>query len=272
MTNLPNSVEYKQQIAASFDKMADYDNDYTYHRAKRLVELAQLETGQTVLDVATGTGIAAMAAAHLVGPEGKVVGVDIAPSMLERARQKIAAAGLHNIELIEKDVDYIDFANESFDIILCSSSIMWLSNIPAAFSNWHRWLTKNGVVAFSCYAETSFMISVVVNFFAKHGISLPNCNEPLGTVEKCHQLLGDAGFSNIAIETEQLGSYLSISKAKNYWTPHKAWMTPGGNPLLQLSQEQLAKLKVAYDAEIESLATAEGVWEDIKIFYVISRS
>ena len=118
-----NLTEYKQQVTDFFDSRTNYDNDFTYRRAIPLVELAQLQKGQTVLDVATGTGIVAIAAANIVGTEGKVVGVDISPGMLSQARRKIEAAGIQNIELIETDADYLNFGDQSFDAILCSSSI-----------------------------------------------------------------------------------------------------------------------------------------------------
>lgn len=269
---MSHQTEYKQQVTAFFDSRTSYDNDLTYRRAIRLVELAPLQKGQRVLDVATGTGIVAIAAAQIVGSQGKVVGVDISPGMLEQARRKIAAAGLPNIELIEADADYFNFSDESFDVILCSSSIGWLSNIPAALRNWYRWLKTGGLVGFSCYSETSFMTAILVRVCDRvSGISLPNWNEPLGTPEKCDKLLREAGFQNVEIKTEQLGEYISLDNAKNWWQGDNVWINPRGNPLSQLSQEQLEKLKAVYDAEVETLATDRGIWHDITTFFVISR-
>ena len=59
MPSPSDPIEYKQRLAASFDVRTDYDDNYTRRRALQLVELAQLEHGQMVLDLATGTGIAA---------------------------------------------------------------------------------------------------------------------------------------------------------------------------------------------------------------------
>lgn len=270
MTQQTSSIKYKQQVTAFFDTRTSYDNDFTYRRAVPVVELAQLQRGQQVLDVATGTGILAIAAARIVGSEGKVVGVDISPGMLSQARRKIEAAGLQNIEVIEADAEELNFSDESFDAILCSSSIVWLSNIPAALHNWYRFLKKGGLVSFSCYSETSFMTPVVVRVCAKvYGISLANWNELLGTPEKCHQLLQDAGFQDIEVKTEQLGEYISLGDAKKCWIGDGNWINPRGNPLSQLSKEQLERLKASYDAEVETLATDKGVWHDITTFFVI---
>ena len=104
------------------------------------------------------------------------------------------------------------------------------------------------------------------------GISLPNWNEPLGTAQKCHKLMREAGFQDIEVKTEQFGEYLSLSEAKKWWKGDPVWINPRGNPLSQLSQEQLERLKAAYDAEIETLATDKGIWHDITTFFVNGRN
>ncbi len=183
-----NLNEYKQQIRAVYDARTTYDNDITYRRAIPLIELVQLQSGQQILDIATGTAIIAIAAAEIVGTQGKVIGVDFSPGMLAQARQKIAAAGLQNLELIEADAENITFEDESFDAIFCATAIVLLGDIPAAFRNWYRWLKPGGLVAFSCWSITSFFTPIIVKVCAKYGYELPNLHKPLGTKEKCYTL------------------------------------------------------------------------------------
>lgn len=266
MTQQTNLNEYKQEIRAFYDARTNYDNDFTYRRAIPLVELAHLQPGQHILDVATGTGIIAIAAAEKVGSEGKVIGVDFTPGMLEQARRKIAAAGLQNIELIEADAEAISFNDESFNAIFCATAIVLLSDIPAALGNWYRFLKKGGIVAFSCWSTTSFFTPVIIKVCAKYGFSLPNLHEPLGNPEKCYTLLQEVGFQDIEIKTEQFGSYLSLDEAKNFWKGK--WLHPNGHPLLQLSDEKIEQLKAEFRAEVERLATDKGVWHEITTFFV----
>jgi len=261
--------EYKQEILDFYQARTSYDNDFTYRRAIPLVELAQLQPGQHILDVATGTGIVAIAASEVVGSEGKVIGVDFTPGMLEQARRKIEAAGLENIELIEADVEAIAFEDERFDAIFCATAIVLLSNIPAALQNWYRWLKNGGVVAFSCWSTTSFFTPVITKVCAKYGFSLPNLHEPLGNPEKCYTLLQEIGFHDIAIKTEQYGSYLSLDEAKNYWKGK--WLYANGHPLLHLSEAQIEQLKAEFQVEIETLATEQGVWHENTTFFVIGK-
>ena len=67
---------YKQQILNDFNNRPDYENEFHKQAATRLVELAKVRSGQQVLDIATGTGLAAIAAAEAVGSAGSVLGTD----------------------------------------------------------------------------------------------------------------------------------------------------------------------------------------------------
>jgi arsenite methyltransferase len=265
------SDNYKQQITEFFNYRQQYDNDFTYNRAIKLVECVELLPGETILDVATGTAIVAIAASQIIGEEGKVIGVDISPVMLAQAQAKIAEQKITNIELIEADIDSLDFSENSFDTIFCSSSVPWFTDIPGTFSNWYRWLKPGGKIAFSCYSEKSFLTPIIVELCQEIcKIKLPDWNSITGTPEKCQQLLATVGFENIVVKQEQLGHYLTIEEAKNTWQGDRIWINPQGNPLLNLSDQQLADLKSVYDGKIEQLVTEKGVWEDITIFYVLA--
>ncbi len=260
--------EYKQEVIAFYEARTNYDNDFTYRRALPLIQLAHLQPRQQVLDIATGTGIVAIAASQIVGSEGKVIGVDFTPGMLNQARQKIAAAGLHNIEMIEADAETITFEHERFDVIFCATAIVLLSDIPAALRHWYRWLKQGGRVAFSCWSQTSFFTPIITKVCAKYGFDLPNLHEPLGSPEKCYTLLEEIGFKDIEIKTEQFGSYLSLDDAKNFW--QGKWLHPQ-NPLRQLSSQEIDQLIAAYRLEIETLVTHQGVWSEMTTFFVTGK-
>lgn len=268
MVNQPNIDNYKQRVIADFNSRTNYDNDLRYRLANPLVELAQLQNGQKILDVATGTGIVAIAAAKIVGNQGKIIGVDISTGMLSQAQQKIAAASLQNIELIEADADYLNFNDNSFDVIFCSSAIPWFSDIPGVLRSWYRCLKKGGLVAFSCFAKTAYTTSVVYRAVAqRNGIPMSNVNEILGTPEKCRQLLQEAGFLDIEIKQEQFGDYISLSDVESWWDINLN--NAMGNPLLQVP-EKLQQCKIEYIAELEALATDKGIWNDITTFFVLA--
>lgn len=261
--------KYKQRVVADFNHRTNYDEGNLHPRlAHRLVELTELHSGQKILDIATGTGLVALAAAQIAGPKGQVIGIDISTGMLSQARRKIEAAELKNIELLEADADDLHFRDHSFDVILCSSAIVYLTNIPVALQKWHRWLKPGGFVAFSCFAATAHKLAVLFRARAQtYGITIPNPNEPLGTSEKYYNLLRQAGFRNIDVKTEQFGDYLR--------NPESVWdanvNSAFGFQVFQLPPEKLAQRKAEYIAELEALATDQGIWNDIETFFVLAR-
>ena len=116
-------------IAEIFNARAEkYVNDAWHRRyAEALVNVTPLRSGHRVLDAGTGTGFAASAIAHRIGPGGRVVGVDLSPAMLERARNMIASAQLQNVELIEADATELpNFAASTFDAVLCSAGLLYM--------------------------------------------------------------------------------------------------------------------------------------------------
>ncbi|MBW4540742.1 MAG: methyltransferase domain-containing protein [Myxacorys chilensis ATA2-1-KO14] len=269
---------YKQKITDFYNARIHYDNDHTRDRALRLVEYSPLKAKDSVLDVATGTGIAAVpaelrsaliAAAHVVGTQGHVIGIDIATELLNQAKQKVAASSLQNIDLLEIDAEEYPFKPEQFDAILCSSAIVLLTDISRSLGDWHRSLKPAGFVAFSCYSATSFLTPAIAQACKMNGLTLPEINKTLGSPERCQQLLTQVGFSAINIQTEQRGSYLSVEQAKNRWDG-KTWLHPN-EPFSQLTPNQVQPLKADYDRLIESLGTEKGVWDEQTTFFVVAR-
>ncbi|NDJ21079.1 class I SAM-dependent methyltransferase [Nostoc sp. B(2019)] len=268
MQNSQYEQQYKQKVINFFNSRTTYDNDYTIYRALPLLERIQLQKGQKVLDMATGTGIIAIATAQIIGSEGKVTGVDFSSGMLAQARQKIEELGLQNIELIEADAEYVNFNDESFDVIICSTAIAYFKDIPAALNKWYRFLKTGGVVGFSCCSEKSCEAPLIIEVCDKYGILLTNINEQIGTPEKCRQLLAEASFQDIEVKIQQLGFYRSLEQARNW---NGEWFNPKENPLSQVSAEQMTQLKADYRKKIEAKATEQGVWYENLTFFVTGR-
>lgn len=268
-----DTKNYKQQLVNDFNSRTHYDQGRFYSAVgDRLIEFAQLQTGQTILDIATGTGIVALNAAKRVGVEGKVIGVDISPGMLSYAKQKLAAEGLNNIDFLEADAEKLTFTDNSFDVILCSLAICYLTDIPKALCQWHRFLKPGGVLAFNAWAETAFPPSALFRQVAeRYGIKVPSPNEPLGTLEKCHKLLEEAGFKNIEVIQEQFGWYFTPDAQ----TAEELWIINSKNvfgyQVLQLLPYKLEQCKAEYVLEIQALPrTEQGVWCDASIFFVFT--
>jgi ubiquinone/menaquinone biosynthesis C-methylase UbiE len=269
--------KYKQQLLTDFNSRTHYDQGRFYTPVgDRLIESAQLQSGQTILDIATGTGIVALNAAKIVGDAGKVIGVDISSGMLSYAKQKLAAEGLKNVDFQEADAENLTFTDNSFDVILCSLAICYLTDIPTAFRQWHRFLKPRGILAFNAWAETAFPPSVLFREVAqRYGVKVPNPNEPLGTVERCHNLLQEAGFKNIdkniEVTQEQFGWYFTpdAKTAEELWKMNSKNVF--GYQVFQLPPDQLEQCRSEYISEVQALPmTEQGVWCDASIFFVLA--
>jgi ubiquinone/menaquinone biosynthesis C-methylase UbiE len=271
MLNNTQLDNYKQKLLADFNSRTHYDcGKFHAPVAHRLIEFACLQPGQTILDIATGTGLVALDAAQKVGVEGKVIGVDISTGMLEQARQKQLNFGLQNVEFIEADVESIEFSDRSFDTIFCSLALCYLTDIPTALKKWYSWLKPNGILALNAWAEKAFPPSALFREVAqRYGIEIPNPHEPLGTLKKCYRVLHNAGFENIEVIQEQFGWYFvpDINSAEELWQINSKNVF--GHQVFELSADELARCKAEYIAEVQALpTTAQGTWCDASIFFV----
>src|ERR1700712_3939661 len=102
-----------------------YDQNFGHISAQfipALLRSGRIGAGQQVLDIATGTGIAAAAAADMVGPAGHVTAADISTAMLEQARERLGERS--NVSFSLEDGQDLTFPTSSFDAVLCSLGLM----------------------------------------------------------------------------------------------------------------------------------------------------
>ncbi|AQZ67206.1 2-heptaprenyl-1,4-naphthoquinone methyltransferase [[Actinomadura] parvosata subsp. kistnae] len=170
--------------------------DWHVRYAERLVELAALPPGGHVLDAATGTGFAAVAAARAVGPAGRVVGVDVSAGMLAQAGR--LGTGLPNVTYEQGDVLRLDrFGEGTFDAVICSAGMLYLS-VEEALAAWRRVLKPGGLVGFSAMrAGFPVMARLFRARAAELGLDLRDPMEALGDERRCAAALARAGFTSV---------------------------------------------------------------------------
>jgi ubiquinone/menaquinone biosynthesis C-methylase UbiE len=110
-----------------------------------LVRAADLQPGDLVLDVGCGTGLIARRAAETVGERGSVAGIDISPDMIAVATSLPVPAGAP-IDWHEGDATALPFPDESFDVVLCQLTLMFIEDRLTAIGEIHRVLAKGGRV------------------------------------------------------------------------------------------------------------------------------
>jgi SAM-dependent methyltransferase len=115
----------------------------------RAIEALSPQIGEVVLDVGCGAGQSVLQLADLVGPRGRVTGVDIAPLALEVARRR--AVGRSQVDFIECDALRLAFPERSIDCVFSRFGVMAFPDPVAAFSNFRRMMKPSGRLAFVCW-------------------------------------------------------------------------------------------------------------------------
>ena len=116
----------KDDVTGIWDRAAStYDRigpRFFSHFGRRLVELAQIPGGATVLDVATGRGAILFSAAKRVGPHGYAIGVDLSREMVRETVAEIRRSGLERAKICRMDAVRLAFPDASFDFVLCGAA------------------------------------------------------------------------------------------------------------------------------------------------------
>ncbi len=191
----------------------------------RLVELAGLQPGQKVLDIATGYGEPLVTAAQRVAPGGRAVATDLAPEMIRLAQERVAGLGLDNVVFHVCNGEVLDIPESDFDAALCRWGLMLMSDPDACLRRVHELLKPDGRVAMAVFNEpaTSPFVAVAGGIVRREvGLGPPSSDEPgifrLADVRDLRERFEGAGFRNVMIE--QVGGMLEFDSAQDLCAIH----------------------------------------------------
>jgi arsenite methyltransferase len=106
--------------------------------------LSEVHLGQTILDLGSGSGLDSLLAARRVGPSGKVVGVDLCPEMVEKARRNASLLGLHNAEFVQAGIEKLPLPDGSVDVVISNGVFNLCPDKPGVLAEAFRVLRPGG--------------------------------------------------------------------------------------------------------------------------------
>ncbi len=260
---------FKKRLQEVFDLVAQgYDRDvlrlYPF-AADRMVFALRIAPGEKVLDVATGTGAAAIAAARLVGAKGRVTGIDLAEGMLDRAYDNAQRQGLNNVDLHTMDAEQLEFRDGYFDVVICAAALYLVPDMLRCLKEVARVLKPGGRFVFSGCTRQFLqpMVHLLVDSLTELGIErrapMPAPYwQRLGTDDDYSSLLEAAGFTRVQVHTRQLGYHLS--SASDWW--EVAWNCELRELVEYLPKDAVGQFRVAHQEAVERLRTEKGIWLD----------
>jgi len=169
--------------------------------ARVLLEIVTPNPGDSVLDVACGPGTVAREAAHLVGPAGRVTGVDISPAMLAVARSWPPDPGAAPIEYIESSATEMLVPDAAFDLVYCQQGMQHMSDPAAALREMHRALKPNGRLGLAAWTTSPF--SLFRRIVSKY-VETEHPSNFGGEPAELRRALEAAGFRDVEIHTRQV--------------------------------------------------------------------
>lgn len=183
-------------------------------------QFAKIKKGDTVIDLGSGAGNDCFVARHETGAEGKVLGIDFTPIMIDKARTNAEKLGYNNVEFREGDIDAMPVHNNIADVIVSNCVLNLVPNKQKVINEIHRVLKPNGHFSISDIV----LVGNLPESFKEDAELYAGCIS--GAIQKSQYLnyIEEAGFENITIQKEKpiyipediLSKYLSLEEVKNF--------------------------------------------------------
>ena len=224
--------------------------------SRKLVEMAGVEPGARVLDVACGLGEPTLTAAQAAGESGSVVATDIAPDMIALARDRAAEAGIQNVEFVEVAGNDLDFPDDSFDAAVSRWGIIFEPDGEAVAGQVRGFLKPGGRFAISSWGtpeQVPFLSIPMRTAMQRLDIPPPPPGTPgplsRPTPDAIGGLLAGGGFSDV--EVEEIDIELEWDSAEDFTTfvreiapPVTAMLAPHPPDVQEATWEAIAETVV----------------------------
>jgi len=263
--------EAKAKTAHAYNAAADlFDhpaNTFWNRFGSSTVERLNLQPGEQVLDVCSGTGASALPAAAKVGPHGKVIAVDLADKLLAEAKIKAEAKNLKNLEFRAGDMLSLDYPDAGFDAVICVFGIFFVPDMPAAVTELWRNVRPGGRLAITTWGENLFEPANSL-FWQAVRTERPdlykgfNPWDRISTPQGLRSMLAEAGLPHADIVSEQ--AVHPIATPEDWWI-----LAMGSGYRGTLDQLELAQLQRIKEANLSQLQAAAVIGIEANVIYAI---
>ncbi len=223
-----------------------------------LLRLARVGPGNRVLDIATGSGVAAAAAVEVVGPSGQVIAADVSPAMLDKARQRIGEP--ENVAFAVEDGQALTFPDCAFDAVLCAMGLMFFPNPARGLAEFRRVLRDRGWAAASVNTtpERAFVTrvdAIIGRHVPERAAAAAQCFS-LGNAQLLQSLFATAGFRDIAANSET--RRFPFASFNAYFAPIESGQGPTGQIFAALPAEQRQAVREDVRRQLQGDAASDG--------------
>jgi SAM-dependent methyltransferase len=194
-------------MASGWDERHAYFEQTARPVTERMLERLAPTRGQTILDLAAGTGVVGFAAAALVGSGGHVIVSDFSEAMVKAAGRQAAELGVENVECRVLDAERLDLPDQAVDGVLCRWGYMLMADPAAALTETRRVLRRGGRVACAVFGapEHNAWAALPLSVLSERGhVSPPDSGAPgilaLADRDRLRELFAGAGFADPQIE------------------------------------------------------------------------
>lgn len=263
--------ERKAMLKKTFDTISTgYDMPalrFFPRSAEHLARHLSLSGSEHVLDVATGTGTAAMALAESLS-QGQVTGVDFSEGMLRQAEAKMEAKGIKNVKLLQMDMQELDFPAGHFDAAACAFGVFFVDDMAAQARLISDKVKKGGRFVMTTFNDSAFspLVDLFFQRLKEYGIDAPpETRKRLYTQEQCASLFREAGLRGVSVDPQQVGYHLE--DAGGWWDV--IWNAGFRRFVNQLPEDSRERFRVEHMGEVQALSTPEGIWLDVEVLYTV---